>query len=138
MMKSLLLELFKRERTPLLSLRVILCTDEFLLGINQQFLAHDNYTDIITFDLTDYAQASPNTRHSRQGKQARVAELYISAERVEDNAGKLGVNRQEELRRVMFHGSLHLCGYKDKLKKDRLLMRQKEEVYLSLYRRRST
>jgi probable rRNA maturation factor len=91
--------------------------------MNRQFLQHDYYTDILTFDVSE-----------RGGPVS--GELYISVDRVRDNAHGLGVSAVEEMQRVIIHGSLHLCGYKDKLKKQQLLMRQKEERYLRLLHKR--
>lgn len=123
-MKSVLIELFAREKVKMGAIDFIFCNDEYLLQINQQFLNHNDYTDIITFDLTE---AGP-----------KLGEIYISVERVTENAQSLGLTREDELRRVMFHGCLHLCGYKDKLNDDKVLMRQKEDEYLRLYKKRST
>lgn len=97
----------------------IFCTDKALLKINQDFLKHDYYTDIITFDLSEGDEV--------------VAEIYISIDRVKDNARKLGVSFQRELHRVIFHGALHLCGYKDKSPKDSTMMRNREDFYLKKY-----
>ena len=90
-----------------------------MLEINRQFLTHDFYTDIITFDLSE--------------TNAIQAEIYISVDRVRDNALKLGVSFKSELHRVIFHGVLHLCGYKDKTKGEKEKMRDKEEFYLARY-----
>ena len=103
------------------SIRFIFCSDEDLLTINQTFLKHDYYTDIITFDLT-------STAHD-----ALDAEIYISVDRVKDNANKIGDSLQKELHRVVFHGLLHLCGYNDKKRNQTAAMRLKEEEYLALY-----
>jgi rRNA maturation RNase YbeY len=130
LMKALLIDLFRKERTPLAAIRYIFCTDEYLLGINRQFLQHDDYTDIITFDLTEGSDGKSPA--PKQG------EIYISVERVIENARLLMTERDEELRRVMIHGCLHLCGYKDKLNEQKRIMRKKEDQYLSLYKRRST
>lgn len=122
-MKLLLLELFRKEGKRLDGLSVVFCSDDYLLAMNRQFLQHDYYTDILTFDL------------SEAGGDV-VGELYISTDRVRANARGLGVSAVEEMQRVIIHGALHLCGYKDKLKKQQLLMRQKEERYLQLLRKR--
>jgi rRNA maturation RNase YbeY len=129
-MKGLLIDLFKKERTPVAEINYIFCTDEYLFEINQQFLQHDDYTDIITFDLTEHP-----TGNSANPK---LGEIYISVDRVLDNARQLQTTRDEELRRVMIHGCLHLCGYKDKLNEQKRIMREKEDQYLRLYKRRST
>jgi rRNA maturation RNase YbeY len=111
--------LFKKEGEKLESINYIFCTDKALLEINRQFLTHDFYTDIITFDLSE--------------TNAIQAEIYISVDRVRDNALKLGVSFKSELHRVIFHGVLHLCGYKDKTKGEKEKMRDKEEFYLARY-----
>lgn len=98
----------------------IFCTDEHLLGMNRQFLKHNTLTDIITFDLSE-------------GTDELKGEIYISAERVRENALKFGVSYNEELHRVIFHGALHLCGFKDKKEADRLEMRKMENRCLREY-----
>jgi probable rRNA maturation factor len=135
--KALLIELFKKERTPVAEVSYVLCDDEYLLQINRQFLKHDDYTDIITFDL-----GGEIGNHQSQGEAPatapKVGEIYISIERVADNARQLKTEREEELRRVMIHGCLHLCGYKDKLNEEKAVMRKKEDQYLRLFKQRST
>lgn len=121
--KQLLADLFRKEGKKLDGLSVVFCSDDYLLGLNRQFLQHNYYTDILTFDLSERAD---NT----------TGELYISVDRVRENARGLRVSTKEEMWRVIIHGSLHLCGYKDKLKKQQLLMRQKEERYLRLLHKR--
>lgn len=119
-LKEFIGELFKREEQGLARLQYVFCTDEYLLQINQQFLNHDTYTDIVTFEL------SPDPEITE-------GEIYISIDRVKENAEQYEVTENYELHRVMFHGALHLCGYKDKTKKEIELMRQKEDEYLRLY-----
>lgn len=119
-LKRFIESIFKREKRSLQSINYIFCNDKALLKINQDFLKHDYYTDIITFDLSESSQV--------------VAEIYISIDRVRDNARNLGVSFQKELQRVIFHGALHLCGYKDKKKADALRMRAKEDYYIKLYK----
>ncbi|MFM9021285.1 MAG: rRNA maturation RNase YbeY [Sediminibacterium sp.] len=122
-LQQLLVDLFRKEGRSLDNLSVVFCSDEYLLDMNRRFLQHDYYTDILTFDLSE--------RHDNV-----IGELYISVDRVRENARGMGVSAKEEMWRVIIHGSLHLCGYKDKLKKQQLLMRQKEERYLRLLRNR--
>ena len=98
----------------------IFCSDSYLLNINREFLNHDTLTDIVTFDMTD----APNML---------TGEIYISIERVAENAEKFGVTYINELHRVIFHGALHLCGFKDKKKEDKQLMRKKEDESLAAY-----
>lgn len=97
----------------------IFCDDEYLHKINVEFLNHDTFTDIISFDYS--------TGKTLQG------DIYISTERVEDNANDYKVQFYEELQRVMVHGILHYCGYKDKTPEDAKLMRAKEEFYLKTF-----
>lgn len=120
-LKAFLITLFKNEKKTLSDLNVIFCSDEYLLQVNNQFLHHDYYTDIITFDLS--APLSDSI----------TAELYISIDRVKENAKSHKTSVSEELHRVIFHGCLHLCGFKDKTKKDIEVMRGKEEEWLSKY-----
>lgn len=98
-------------------LTFVFCDDEYLWNINMEFLKHDTLTDIITFDYN-------------LGKEV-FGEIYISTERVEENAGVFEVTFMEELARVLVHGVLHLCGYKDKETTDKDLMRTKENHYLA-------
>lgn len=120
-LKSFLQKAAAKEGRTIASLGVIFCSDEYLLNINKQFLNHDYYTDIITFDLSS-SKKSPLT-----------AELYISYDRVKDNARQLKTTNSKELHRVIFHGLLHLLGYKDKLIKDQIVMRQMEDKLLAKY-----
>lgn len=124
-MKAVLTELFRKEKTPMEQVQFIFVSDEALLEVNQDYLKHNDYTDIITFDLS-----APNA--------PKISDIYISVDRVEENAKTWNTTRLNELRRVMIHGCLHLCGYKDKLKKDQTEMRAKEDFYLRLYAKRST
>ncbi|MFN5646465.1 MAG: rRNA maturation RNase YbeY [Sphingobacteriales bacterium] len=124
-MKALLIELFRKEKVELDAIQYVLVSDEALLEVNRSYLNHDYYTDIITFDLS-----APGS--------AKVSDIYISLDRVEENAKQYNQSRINELRRVMIHGCLHLCGYKDKLKTDQLRMREREDYYLRLYTKRST
>jgi len=118
--KDFLELIFKKEKIALKQITYIFCSDEFLLKMNYDFLQHDYYTDIITFGL------------SEKNKPVE-AEIYISIDRVKDNAKQLGLLYKTEMLRVLFHGALHLCGYKDKTKSEILTMRAKEERYLLLY-----
>lgn len=119
-LKPFIAGLFKKEKVSWQTLHYIFCTDEDLLEINQKFLHHDTYTDIITFDLSE----NPREKNG---------EVYISRERVVENAKKFGVSFANELHRVIFHGALHLCGYKDKNKADQQEMRKREDHYLGKY-----
>ncbi len=97
----------------------IFCDDEYLHTINMQYLNHDTLTDIISFDYSDGDVIS--------------GDIFVSIERVEDNAKDFKVSFGEELKRVLAHGVLHYCGYKDKSEKDVLLMRSKEEEKIKLF-----
>ena len=119
-LKAFIESLFKKEKTPLATINYIFCSDKYLLSINQQFLNHDTYTDIITFGLHD--KGTPV-----------VAEVYISTDRVKENAATHGVTYTNEMLRVLFHGALHLCGYKDKSHAEIQQMRKKESLYLKKY-----
>lgn len=97
---------------------VVFTSDEKVYEINKEFLGHDYYTDIITFDYNN-------------GKTVN-GEIYISAERVRLNAEKFGVKYDSEMRRVIFHGFLHLCGYDDSTTEEKKKMAEMEEMYLAL------
>lgn len=108
---------FKRD---LAQLDIIFVDDEELLLMNRDFLQHDYYTDIITFDLSDDLR-------SIQG------ELYISKDRVLDNALSLGSSSRDEILRVCIHGLLHLCGMNDSSEAEKLAMRDAENTYIQFY-----
>ena len=97
----------------------IFCDDDYLLEINQQYLEHDTLTDIISFDYS--------IGNELQG------DIFISIERVRENAQDYSVSFEEELKRVMVHGVLHYCGYKDKSEQDEKLMREKEEEKMKMF-----
>ncbi len=107
------------EAKKLEELSYIFCDDEYLLKINMEYLDHDTYTDIISFDYS-------------VGKILQ-GEIYISTERVKENSETFSVKFQDELRRVLVHGVLHLCGFKDKEESDAALMRSKEEEKMKLF-----
>jgi len=119
-LKKFIQDIFKKEKRSLRKLTYIFCSDNYLLGINKAHLQHNYYTDIITFDLSDTPRKI-------------IGEIYISTDRVRDNAASLGVSIKNELHRVIFHGALHLCSYKDKTQKQKNEMRGKEEEYLQAY-----
>ena len=106
------------EEKKLGEINYIFCDDEYLLKINQDFLDHDYYTDIITFDQV-------------RGKTIS-GEIFVSLQRIKDNASLISKNYEEEKKRVIAHGVLHLCGYKDKTEEEQKTMRAKEDFYLSL------
>jgi rRNA maturation RNase YbeY len=115
-------ELVKRETGKACTLQYVFCSDTYLYGINVSFLNHDDYTDIITFDLSEHRDTMIE------------GEIYISVDRVMENGEKLGTGFDAEILRVIFHGALHLCGYKDKTKADKATMRSKEDEYLRLFK----
>lgn len=98
----------------------VFCSDEYLLDLNQKFLSHDTLTDIITFDY--------NVGKTING------EVYISTERVAENCAQYKVPMTHELARVVVHGVLHLCGYKDKSEEELALMRQREDFWISKFK----
>ncbi len=110
----------KRKKVKNVQLMYIFCSDEYLLEMNQQFLNHNTLTDIITFDMSEH-------------EDMLEGEIYISTERVSENAAKFNVSYQEELHRVIFHGALHLCGFKDKKATDKEMMRKQENLCLKRY-----
>lgn len=112
-------ELILTEEKKLGEVNYILCNDEYLLKINQDFLQHDYYTDIITFDKV-------------KGKTIN-ADIFVSLQRVIDNAQEMQKSTDEELRRVLAHGLLHLVGFKDKSETEQTEMRSKEDFYLALF-----
>ena len=121
-LSSYLQSLIRRQKTQVKDVQLVyvFCDDDYLVEINMDYLNHATLTDIITFDLSE----EPDTM---QG------EVYISTERVRENAGKYKVTYEMELHRVIFHGALHLCGFKDKKKADKERMRQEEDLCLSQY-----
>jgi rRNA maturation RNase YbeY len=121
-LKQFIQSLFKKEGKRLAELQYIFCSDKYLLEINRQYLKHDFYTDIITFDLSEKNQPIN-------------AEIYISVDRVRENAREFSSSLRSELHRVIFHGALHLCGYRDKTTVQKKQMREMEEQYLNSFMR---
>jgi rRNA maturation RNase YbeY len=119
-LKQFIESIFKKEKQSLESINYIFCTDKVILEINKKYLNHDFYTDIITFNLS-------------QNDKAISAEVYISVDRVRENALNLQTTIKDELHRVIFHGALHLCGFNDKSKAQKQIMRNRENHYLSKY-----
>ena len=106
------------ESREIVDIAFVFCDDNYLLKINKEFLDHDTYTDIITFDYS-------------VGNEI-ISEVYISVDRVKENAKKYKQSFENEIHRIMIHGVLHLCGYNDKLVEDKQIMQEKENHYLSL------
>jgi len=117
--RNWILTTVKNESYRLKELNYIFCSDEYLLGINQQYLNHDTYTDIITFDTSEEERVV-------------VGDIFISIDRIRENADKFKSAGRDELHRVMIHGVLHLLGYTDKGKKEKAQMTDKENQYLGL------
>ncbi len=119
-LKSFIEKRVKKEGFSIETLTYVFCSDKYLLKMNKDFLSHNYYTDIISFDLSE----TPGNL---------IGEVYISVDRVKDNAKTLGTSLKEELHRVIFHGALHFCGYKDKKPADTIKMRQMEDRWLNAY-----
>jgi probable rRNA maturation factor len=117
LLKTWIKSVIETEGYQLRELNFILCSDEYLLRINQDYLNHDTYTDVITFDNSEELKTI-------------VGDIFISVERINENAITLKVPPFEELCRVMIHGTLHLLGYLDKGKAAKTLMTSKEDQYL--------
>lgn len=113
--------LFRREKKQIQRIDYVFCSDDYLLELNRNFLKHNFYTDVITFDLSNSSLI--------------IGEIYISVERVMSNAKFFKVSRKEEMLRVIIHGALHLCGYRDKKKEEAEIMNKKETEYLSLFQK---
>jgi rRNA maturation RNase YbeY len=119
-LKAFLEKQLKKEGLAIESLQYVFCSDKYLLNINKQFLNHDYYTDIISFDLSET-------------KGQLIGDIYISVDRVKENAKILKTTQANELLRVIFHGALHFCGYKDKKPADAKLMRSMEDRWIWAY-----
>ena len=119
-LKTFIERMFRNEGIQINSLVIIFCSDEYLLGVNRRFLNHDYYTDIITFNLADKEELVEG-------------EIYISTDRIRENALINKVALQNELHRIIFHGVLHLCGFKDKKPNEKTLMTIEENKYLKMY-----
>ena len=123
-LKRFVKELVAHEGKQLKELSLVFTDDEYLLEVNKQYLNHDYFTDVITFDYSDFPNVS--------------GDVMISLDRVKDNAQSMDLDFETELYRVVFHGTLHLCGYKDKKKEDEALMRSKEDFYIQMFVSRET
>jgi len=119
-LKAFISKQCQKEGVRIEALQYVFCSDAYLLDINKRFLNHDFYTDIISFDLSEQ-------------KGSLVGDVYISIERVKENAKKEGNLYMHELLRVIFHGALHFCGYKDKKPADVMVMRSMEDKWLKAY-----
>jgi len=119
-LKAFISKQCQKEGVRIEALQYVFCSDAYLLDINKRFLNHDFYTDIISFDLSEQ-------------KGSLVGDVYISIERVKENAKTEGNLYMHELLRVIFHGALHFCGYKDKKPADVKVMRSMEDKWLKAY-----
>ena len=124
-LKSFLINIFSLEQTKFKQISYIFCKDDYLLNLNKKYLNHNTFTDIITFTLS--TENLPV-----------ISEIYISVDRVKENASLLKVNYKNELLRVMIHGILHLCGYSDHTLSQKSTMRKKENYYIALAVSRET
>lgn len=118
--KQWIKSIIEAEGFTLGAVNYVLCSDEYLLEMNRQYLDHDYYTDILTFD-------------NSESDTEIEGDIFISLERVHENAGSESTAPDEELRRVLAHGILHLCGYDDHAAEEKANMRKKEDYYLSLF-----
>jgi rRNA maturation RNase YbeY len=123
-LKSVVKELVFQEGKELKDLSLVFTDDEYLLEVNKQYLDHDYYTDVITFDYSSFPEVS--------------GDVMISLDRVKDNAEMMKQTFQDEFYRVVFHGLLHLCGYKDKSNDEAIVMREREDYYLNVFVSRET
>jgi probable rRNA maturation factor len=119
-LKIVLGKLFQHEKKRLISLQYVFCSDQYLLRLNKDFLQHDHYTDILTFEMSAIAARGVE------------GEIYISIDRVRENARHWKVSLRHELTRVILHGALHLCGHQDSTPQQQQAMRLREEQYLSM------
>lgn len=104
----------------------VFCSDNYLIGVNKKYLKHNYYTDIITFDYSEHKARKGN-------KKVLSGDIFISIDRVKENALDLGTQFDDELRRVIIHGVLHLMGYTDKTNVGQKEMREKEDTYIELF-----
>jgi len=118
--RGLLTRLFSENGKRTSAVNYVFCSDKYLLKINREYLNHNTLTDVVTFDLSSSASDV-------------VADIYISVERVRDNASKFSTPFSTEILRVIIHGALHLVGYKDKTKAEKAKIRAAEDKYLSLF-----
>ncbi|MGG7035877.1 MAG: rRNA maturation RNase YbeY [Flavobacterium sp.] len=114
-----ILKVIQSENKSLGEINYIFCDDEYLHKINMEYLQHDTLTDIISFDYTVGNEIN--------------GDIFVSVERVRDNANDFKVSFDEELKRVLIHGVLHYCGYKDKLEEDEVIMRSKEDEKINMF-----
>ena len=119
-LRDFIVGIFKSYKRRVSSLDIIFCSDQYLLGINREYLNHDYFTDIVTFDLADNGAPA-------------IGEMYMSVDRIKDNARTEEASFANELHRVIFHGVLHLCGFGDKKSGEKERMRRAEDRLLKKY-----
>lgn len=119
-LKLFIKHLFKKEKIQINHINFIFCSDAYLFKINKEYLHHQTLTDIITF-------------HYHEKGEPVLADIFISTDRLRENAKAYFVSFNQEIHRVIFHGCLHLCGYRDKTTNQIKLIRNKENAYLSAY-----
>lgn len=117
--KKVIKEIVSRETLKVGNINIIICSDEYILKINKEYLNHDYYTDIITFNYNE--------------GNLIYGDLYISLDTVKSNSKKFEEELENELSRVIFHGVLHLCGFNDKTKKEQVIIREQENRNLKNY-----
>lgn len=117
--KEKIMALLKAEKREGGQIQFVFMSDEQLYEMNMEYLRHDTYTDILTFDMSEGEEIA--------------GDMYISIDRVKDNAKTVGVDWEEELDRVMVHGLLHLMGYNDKTEEEQKEMREKEDAHLAIF-----
>lgn len=115
--KTIILRIFEETKKNIIRIDYIICDDEYMLALNKEYLLHDAYTDILTF---------PGLKNSS----GVMGEVYISYDRIKENAGKYRTSLNSEFHRVIFHGVLHLCGFDDMTKTQRKKMTNLENLYL--------
>ena len=120
LIKTFLLSIFKKHNKTVQALNYIFCSNEYLLPLNQKHLQHNYYTDVIAFELNEKGRPL-------------MADIYISVEMARQNAQDFKVSTTNEVLRLMIHGTLHLCGYKDKKTKEKEEIKAKEDYYLHKY-----
>ena len=118
--KTWIKQIAESEHRTLGDLNIIFCSDSYLLKLNQEYLSHETFTDIITFDYGEGSKIS--------------GDIFISIERITENAAVFKVNFEDELLRIIAHGVLHLCGYKDKRKADKTVMTDKENNSIGMFK----
>lgn len=119
-LKECFKKIFSKEKPVNGNINFIFCSDKYLINLNTRFLKQKTLTDIITFE-------------NYYGKNNLIADIYISIERIKENAKKYNVIFEKELNRVMTHGILHIVGYKDKTRRDKAIMTKKENIYLKMF-----